>query len=51
MIATGANDVVIVKGDENSVDRTERLIPFIEQTVTSVDMSGRVITVDWDPEF
>ena len=51
VIATGANDVVLVKGDENSVDRTERLIPFIEQTVTSVDMSGRVITVDWDPEF
>lgn len=46
MIATGANDVMVVVGDR------ERLIPFTQgHTVHSVDIEqGRVI-VDWDPDF
>ena len=43
---TGANDVLVVQGER------ERLIPFIEgQVVLDVDVGGRCITVDWDPEF
>ena len=46
MIATGANDVMVVEGDR------QRLIPFlIDQTVIEVDLeSGRII-VDWDADF
>ena len=46
MMATGANDVLVVKGDR------ERLIPFIQgQVIKSVDLDAAVITVDWDPDF
>ena len=46
MLATGANDVMVVRGER------ERLIPFIRgQYVTQVDLEARVVTVDWDPEF
>ena len=47
LIATGANDVLIVREGER-----ERLIPFlVGQFVTSVDLEGGRLTVDWDPEF
>ena len=43
---TGANDVVVVKGER------ERLIPFLRDTViNNIDLSAGVMTVDWDPEF
>lgn len=46
LIATGANDVMVVEGDRR------RLIPFlIEDVVRSVDRDGRKIVVDWDPDF
>ncbi len=46
MLATGANDVMIVDGDR------ERLIPFVPgQYVTGVDLEAGQLEVDWDPEF
>lgn len=46
MMETGANDVMVVKGDR------ERLIPFTQgHAVLEVDLSGGVITVDWDADF
>lgn len=46
MIATGANDVMLVKGDK------ERLIPFIQDTyVKKVDLEAGSVLVEWDPEF
>lgn len=46
LLATGANDVLVVKGDR------ERLIPFVrDQFVTDIDFEAGRITVDWDPEF
>ena len=46
MMATGANDVMVVKGDR------ERLLPFVPgQFVSEVDLAGGRIVVDWDPEF
>jgi 16S rRNA processing protein RimM len=46
MIATGANDVMLVQGDK------ERLIPFIKDIyVTRVDRAARRVTVSWDPDF
>jgi 16S rRNA processing protein RimM len=47
LIATGANDVLIVRDGER-----ERLIPFlVGHHVTAVDLGADRITVDWDPEF
>jgi len=46
MLATGANDVMVVHGER------ERLIPFVmDQYVSQVDLEQGTVTVDWDPEF
>ena len=46
MIATGANDVMLVQGDR------ERLIPFVQgDYVTRVDAEARSVHVNWDPDF
>ncbi len=45
LFETGANDVMVIKGER------ERLIPYIDDVVKSVDLVGKVMTVDWDPEF
>lgn len=47
LFATGANDVVVVRDGTR-----ERLIPFVQGSfVRSVDLVGRRMVVDWDPEF
>ena len=46
LIETGANDVLVVRGER------ERLIPFIlGQVVLSIDLAAGEMRVDWDPEF
>lgn len=46
LMETGANDVLVVKGE------SERLVPWIEdEVIVKVDLDTRIITVDWDPDF
>lgn len=46
MLATGANDVMVVQGER------ERLIPFVHgKYVKQVDLEQGLVTVDWDPDF
>lgn len=46
MLATGANDVMVVSGER------ERLIPFVMDVyVMQVDLEQGFVKVDWDPEF
>lgn len=52
IMPTGANDVLVVAGDEHSLDQNERLIPYVlGQFVTQVNIEEKVIHVDWDPDF
>ena len=52
LFETGANDVLVVAADAESIDQRERLIPYVpEQFVISVDIKAREMIVDWDPEF
>lgn len=52
LMETGANDVIVILGDENAVDRRERLLPYVpDDVVVSVDLDKRIMTVDWDPDF
>ncbi|MEX1032559.1 MAG: ribosome maturation factor RimM [Cellvibrionaceae bacterium] len=52
LMETGANDVLVVRGDHDSLDERERLIPYLpEHTIRRVDLAGGEILVDWDPEF
>ena len=46
MMETGANDVMVVKGDK------ERLIPFVlDDIVCEVDLANRRIVVDWQADY
>lgn len=52
LMETGSNDVLVVRPSANSMDRNERLIPWLPgQVVKHVDLASRLITVDWDPAF
>lgn len=52
LLETGANDVLVVVPDEQSIDQRERLIPYVpEQFVLAIDLLAGEMRVDWDPEF
>jgi 16S rRNA processing protein RimM len=52
LIETGSNDVLVVRGSETSIDKRERLIPYLpEQVVLAVDLDAQQMRVDWDSEF
>ena len=51
MLETGANDVIVVKGDVESIDCRERLIPYLKQYVLKIDLGAQRIDVTWDPDF
>ena len=46
LFETGANDIIVVKGDR------ERAVPFLQgQTVKSIDLIAGKMIVDWDADF
>lgn len=46
LFATGANDVIVVRGER------ERLLPFVRgQVVVEINLDQRLLRVDWDPDF
>ncbi len=45
LIETGANDVLVVKGER------ERLLPYTDECVVKVSLDDGIIQVDWDPDF
>jgi len=45
LLETAAQQVLLVEGER------ERLIPFIESVVLSVDVAGGSLVVDWDADF
>lgn len=51
MNAGASNDVLVVKGNSDSVDHKERLIPYVDQFVLNIDREKGLISVDWDSEF
>ena len=51
LLETGANDVLVVKGDSQSIDREERLIPYVDEFVVKIDLAEQRIDVNWDPGF
>lgn len=52
MLETGANDVLVVQPDAESIDSHERLIPYLQDTVIRrVDIEQKVVEVDWAADF
>lgn len=46
LFATGANDVMVVRGER------ERLVPFIRgNVIAEIDLEKRLVRVDWDLDF
>ena len=53
IMETGSNDVLVVKANsKDAFGQKERLIPFIEeQVISNVDITSKLITVNWEPNF
>ncbi|MEM6486324.1 MAG: ribosome maturation factor RimM [Pseudomonadota bacterium] len=50
ILETGANDVLVLCSSEGSVDSRERLVPYIDDVVLSIDLTLRRIWVAWHPD-
>ena len=55
LMATGPNSVLCVEYPIQKEDGTsgtaERMIPFVSVYVDTVDIAGKCITVDWQPDY
>ncbi len=52
LMDTGANDVMVVIPVSESIDETERLIPFVEgEVVKDVNIETAVIVVAWESDY
>lgn len=55
LMATGPNSVLCVEYTSSLEDGTaitaERMIPFVSVYVDAVDIAGKCITVDWQPDY
>ncbi|MDR0275012.1 MAG: ribosome maturation factor RimM [Burkholderiaceae bacterium] len=51
LLSNGAQDVLVVAEESAGPKPKERLIPFVDAWVDSVDMETRCITVDWQPDY
>jgi len=45
LMATGANDVLVVAGEKN------RLIPYLSHVIQKIDLDNKIIHVDWEEDF
>ena len=52
LFETGANDVMVVRGDNDAIDKRERLLPFLpDDVIVEISLEDGRMVVDWDPEF
>ncbi|MBA1277165.1 MULTISPECIES: ribosome maturation factor RimM [Pseudomonadaceae] len=51
LLETGANDVLVVKPFDGSLDDRERLLPYTDPCVLKVDLDAGEMHVEWDADF
>ncbi len=52
LLETGANDVLVVKACEGSIDDDERLLPYLfGDVVTDIDLAAGRMDVDWSRDY
>ena len=51
LLETGANDVLVVKPFDGSLDDRERLLPYTDPCVLKVDLDAGQMLVEWDADF
>jgi 16S rRNA processing protein RimM len=50
LLATGPQTTLVLQGQEGGKP-VERMLPFVSAFVDKVDLSARLITVDWQPDY
>ena len=50
LLATGPQTTLVLAAEESGKP-VERMIPFVSALVDQVDLVGRTITVDWQPDY
>jgi 16S rRNA processing protein RimM len=50
LLATGPQTTLVLTAEEDG-KAIERMVPFVSVFVDKVDLPGRLITVDWQPDF
>jgi 16S rRNA processing protein RimM len=51
LMSTGLQTVLVLDCGEQGGKPQERMIPFVAAFVDAVDLPGRTITVDWQPDY
>jgi 16S rRNA processing protein RimM len=51
LLETGANDVLVVQPCDGSLDDRERLLPYTQSCVKTIDVDAGEMRVDWDADF
>ncbi len=51
LLETGANDVLVVKPCDGSLDDRERLLPYTDPCVLKVDLEAGEMHVEWGADF
>ncbi|MCL4771728.1 MAG: PRC-barrel domain-containing protein, partial [Burkholderiaceae bacterium] len=50
LLSTGPQTVLVLQQEQGDKP-IERMIPFVAAFVDQVDLAGRRITVDWQPDY
>ena len=50
LLATGPQTTLVLEAEEDGKP-IERMVPFVAVFVDKVDLAGRTITVDWQPDY
>ena len=50
LLASGPQTTLVLDAQEDG-KAVERMVPFVSAFVDKVDLAGRVITVDWQPDY
>lgn len=50
LLATGPQTTLVLAYEEDGKER-ERMIPFVDAYVDKVDLPGKTITADWQPDY
>jgi 16S rRNA processing protein RimM len=50
LLSTGPQSVLVIAYEQDGKPQ-ERMIPFVAAYVDAVDLPGRLITVDWQPDY
>ena len=52
ILETGANDVLVISPNQDSIDERERLIPYLKNSVVEeIDLEARTIRVNWEADY